>query len=399
MSGRVAQKLGWIAAAVVVAVVAGGAWWFVDRSNAAPSSPSAPPPPAVTVSEPLRREIIEWDEFTGQFASVEYVEVRARVTGFLQGVHFEDGQIVKKGDLLFTIDPRQFEAALASAKAQLAQSQSRLDLANRQLARGGELRQRDFLAQSAYDERLEEMRAAGAAVEGARAAIRLAELDLEWSKITAPIGGRVSRHLVSAGNLVNAGTTLLTNIVSLDPIYLVFDMSEADHLAYQRAIADGRLKSTRENTVAAFVKLGDEREWTRQGQLNFLDNQVDRGAGTIRARAVFPNRDFFITPGQFGRLRLPGSERYEALLLPDSALVTDQAQKIVMTVSPDGTVVPKPVRPGPIEDGLRIIRSGLDPNDKVIISGLLRARPGAKVTPQEGKIEVPAERAATKKGG
>lgn len=268
MSGRIAQKLGWIAAVLVIAVAAVVGWRLVDSSNAAPAQAAPPPPPAVTVSEPLRREIIEWDEFTGQFASVEYVEVRARVTGFLQGVHFEDGQIVKKGDLLFTIDPRQFEAALASAKAQLAQSQSRLDLANRQLARGGELRQRDFLAQSAYDERLEEMRAAGAAVEGARAAIRLAELDLEWSKITAPIGGRVSRHLVSAGNLVNAGTTLLTNIVSLDPIYLVFDMSEADHLAYQRAIADGRLKSTRENTVAAFVKLGDEREWIRQGQLN-----------------------------------------------------------------------------------------------------------------------------------
>jgi RND family efflux transporter MFP subunit len=398
MSGRIAQKLGWIGAFVVMVVGAGIAWWLVERGDAAPAQ-AAPPPPAVTVSEPLRREIIEWDEFTGQFASVEYVEVRARVSGFLQGVHFEDGQFVKKGDLLFTIDPRPFEAALASSKAQLAQSQSRLDLANRQLARGGELRQRDFLAQSTYDERLEETRAATAAVDSARAAIRLAELDLEWSKITAPIGGRVSRHLVSAGNLVNAGTTLLTNIVSLDPIYLVFDMSEADHLAYQRAIADGRLKSTRENTVAAFVKLGDEREWKREGHLNFLDNQVDRSAGTIRARAIFPNSDFFITPGQFGRLRLPGSERYEALLLPDSALVTDQAQKIVMTVSPDGIVVPKRVRPGPIEDGLRIIRSGLDPHDKVIINGLLRAKPGAKVTPQDGKIEVPAEFATAKKGG
>ena len=242
MSGRFAQKLGWAASALVVAVAAGAAWWFVDRSDAAPAQAAAPSPPAVTVSEPLRRAIVEWDEFTGQFASVEYVEVRARVTGFLQGVHFEDGQIVKKGDPLFTIDPRPFEAALSSAKAQLAQSQSRLELANRQLARGGELRQRDFLAQSTYDERLEETRAAAAAVESARAAIRLAELDLEWSKITAPIGGRVSRHLVSAGNLVNSGTTLLTNIVSLDPVYLVFDMSEADHLAYQRAIADGRLK-------------------------------------------------------------------------------------------------------------------------------------------------------------
>jgi RND family efflux transporter MFP subunit len=349
-----------------------------------------PAPPVVTVSKPLQREIVEYDEFTGQFAAVEYVELRARVSGYLQSHHFEEGQIVHKGDLLFVIDPRPFEAALASARAQLGQAQARVDLANQQLQRASVLSQRDFVARSTYDERVQEQRVAVSAVEIARAAVRTAELDLEFTRIVAPVTGRIGRREVSDGNLVTggagAGNTLLTTIVSTDPIYFVFDMSEGDFLRYQRAVQTGRLQSTRDS-ITVYGRLNDEPDWPREGKLNFVDNQVNRSAGTIRVRAVFPNADGFLTPGQFGRIRLPGSEPYQALLVPDSAILTDQAQKIVMTVGPDGVVAPKTVRPGPIYDGLRIIRAGLTKDDTVIINGLMRARPGAKVTAEQGEIK------------
>ncbi len=352
-------------------------------------------PPAVTVAAPLQREVVEYDEFTGQFAAVEQVELRSRVSGYLQSHHFEEGQIVKKGDLLFVIDPRPFEATLASTRAQLAQAEARVDLATRQLARAAELRGRDFVAASTYDERQQEQRVATAAVEIAKAAVRTAELDLEFSRILAPVSGRIGRREVSDGNLVSGGSgsgnTLLTTIVSIDPIYFVFDMSEGDFIAYQRAVQSGKLQSTRDS-IPVFARLRDEPDWPREGKLNFIDNQVNRSAGTIRARAVFPNADGFLTPGQFGRIRLPGSEPYKALLIPDSAILTDQSQKIVMTVNAEGVVSPKMVRQGPIYDGLRIIRSGLTPEDRVIINGLIRARPGAKVTPQPGEIKGAGER-------
>jgi RND family efflux transporter MFP subunit len=301
--------------------------------------------------------------------------------------------MVKQGDLLFVIDPRPFEIALDSAKAQLDQAHARLELANVQLTRIAKLRENDFSAKSTYDQQVEEVRGATAAVASAEAAVHAAELNLEFTRVTAPQSGRISRHQVSVGNLVSGGdsanTTMLTTIVSLDPIYLEFDMSEQDFLGYQRAAASGRLKSTRENKILVEAHLPDEDGWTLQGTLDFVDNQVDRSAGTIRARGVFPNPKLLITPGQFGRIRLPGSDPYKAILLPDSALVTDQSRKLVMTVASDGTVVPKPVRPGPIYDalGLRIIREGLAPTDQVIINGLMRARPGAKVTPQPGAIQ------------
>jgi RND family efflux transporter MFP subunit len=236
------------------------------------------------------------------------------------------------------------------------------------------------------------MRQASGALDAAKAAVKDAELNLEFTRITAPMNGRIGRHEVSVGNLVTGGsggtTTLLTTIVSLDPIHFYFDMSEADYLAYQRAAASGKLRSTRDGKVAVYARLTDEKDWPREGILDFVDNQVDRGAGTIRARAVFPNPNYFVTPGQFGRIRIPGSEPYQALLVPDEALVTDQSRKVVMTVAADGTVVPKVVRPGPTYEGLRIIRSGLEPDDRLVINGLLRARPGAKVTPQPGEIKL-----------
>jgi RND family efflux transporter MFP subunit len=353
---------------------------------------TAAAPPAVTISHPVQRELIEWDEYSGQFAAVEYVEIRARVSGYLTEIRFKDGQFVKKGDVLFIIDPRPYEATLAAARAQLAQANAQVDLANRQLERSSELRKRDFEAASIYDQRVSDLRVATAAVENAKAAIRSAELNVEFTRIVAPVSGRISNHQVSVGNLItgDAGATTapLTTIVSLDPIYFYFDMSEADYLAYQRAGAIGKQGETPGSTPLVYVRLADENEWTRKGQLNFVDNQIDRSAGTVRARAVLANPDFLIAPGQFGRIRVPASERYEALLVPDAAIVSDQSRKLVMTVKEDGTVEPKIVQPGPgTDDGLRIIRSGLSLADQIIINGLIRARPGGKVTPQLGKIE------------
>src|SRR5947208_3632329 len=321
-----------------------------------PAARAADPPaaPAVTVSAPLQRELIEWDEFTGQFWAKDSVEIRARVSGYLTEIHFEDGQTVKQGDLLFVIDPRPYEATLAATRAQLAQANAQVDLATQQLNRSAELRKKDFEPASNYDQRVSDLKVATAATESAKAAISSAGLNVGFTRITSPLSGRISNHQVSIGNLISgsdsATTPALTTIVSLDPIYFYFDMSEGDYLAYQRATAAGKLDEARDSSPPVYVRLTDETEWPRKGSLNFVDNQVDRGAGTIRARAPFPNPDYFVTPGQFGRIRIPASARYQAILIPDGAVVTDQSRKVVMTVKEDGTVEQKVVRPGPMTD-------------------------------------------------
>jgi RND family efflux transporter MFP subunit len=390
------SRISWLfGIAVLVAAAAAGLYWYqrTGSDGAAPPASAAMPPPEVTVAAPLQREIVEWDEYTGQFSAVDFVEMRPRVSGYIESVHFKDGQLVKAGDLLYIIDPRPFDIALASAQAQLENATAQRQLAQAQLARAERLRKNDFVAASTYDERLAELRSAEAAVDTANAAIRSAQLDLEFTRVTAPISGRIGRNAVTDGNLVVGGlgvnATTLTTIVTLDPIYLDFDMSETDFLAYQRASAAGRMKSTRDSAVAVYARLLDEDGWSLKGNLDFVDNRVDRDAGTIRGRAVFPNPNALITPGQFGYLRLPGSEPYQAILIPDSAIVTDQSRKVVMTIGADGTVAPKIVRPGPFYDelGLRIVREGLQPSDQIVINGLMRARPGLKVTPVPGKIE------------
>jgi len=367
-------------ATMMVAVLAAG--------SAAAQTPSPPP---VTVAKPLQREITDWNEYTGQFTATESVEIRARVSGYLTEIHFEDGQFVKKGDLLFVIDPRPFQIALDSAKAQVEQATAKLDLANRQLARAAELRQRDNIPASTYDERVQDVQEGKAELDAAHAAVASAELDLEFSHITAPMSGHVSRHEVSLGNLVFGGTsgttTLLTTIVATDPIYCTFDISEADLLAYQHAAASGELKEGA-GGLAIEGRLIDEKTWTLKGRLNFVENEVDRGSGTLRARAVFPNPDSRILAGQFGRLRVPASAPHQALLVPDAAILSDQSQKLLMVVRDDGTVEPHRVTLGALFDTLRVITSGITPNDRVIINGLLRAHPGGKVAPQDGKIEM-----------
>jgi len=387
----------WIALLLLASLLAGGyyGWRELVPQQAPPAQAAVPAAaPTVTVSQPLVKRITEWDEYTGQFAAAETVEIRARVSGYLQSVHFVDGQMVEAGDLLFVIDPRPFEIALAAAEAELARAKAAVELAEAQLKRAETLRKDDFVSQSAFEERTQESRAARAAVRVAEANVAAARLDLEYTRITAPIRGRVGAATLDPGNLVtggiNGGTTLLTTIVSLDPIHLTFDVSESNLLAYQRAVLDGRLGSLRDGTVPVQARLMDETTWTLQGTIDFVNNQVDRSAGTIRMRAIMPNPRTIIVPGQFGQVRIPGSEPYDAILVPEAALITDQARKIVMTVAEDGTVVPKLVRVGPNRGPeLRIIREGLEPTDRIIIDGLLRAQPGAKVTPVEGRIDLP----------
>ena len=393
---RRGSRISWLFGIAALVVVAGAVFYWYQRAHsdaAAPAASAAMPPPEVTVAAPLQREIVEWDEYTGQFSAVDFVEMRPRVSGYIESVHFRDGQLVKAGDLLYIIDPRPFEISLQSAQAQLEQSKAQLGVAQRQLDRFSKMRQNDIVAATEYDQRLGDAAAASASVAAGQAAVEQAQLDLEFTHVTAPISGRIGRNSVTVGNLVVGGSgvnaTLLTTIVTLDPIYLDFDVSESDFLAYQRASAAGRMKSTRDTGVPVFARLFDEDDWPLKGNLDFVDNRVNRDAGTIRARAVFPNPSALITAGQFGRVRIPGSEAYQAILIPDSAIVTDQSRKIVMTVGADGTVVPKVIRPGPFNDelGLRIVREGLQPTDQIVINGLMRARPNAKVTAVAGKIE------------
>jgi len=364
-------------------------WGFWQGEQA---GPAAPPPPAVTVSKPLVRDIQEWTDFTGQFEARESVEVRPRVSGYLESINFTDGQLVKKGDLLFVIEPRPFELALETAKAQQAQAEAQLELGKAQLARTAQLRKNDYATQETYDERLSQVNIAAASRDSAIAAVNQAQLNLDYTRVTAPVSGRMGRHEVSIGNLITGGTsgstTLLTTIVSLDPIWLSFFVSEGDGMTYKRLVQKGEIKSARENTVEVQGQLMDEKSWTLKGTIDFVDNQYDRNSGTIRVRASFPNVDLFITPGQFGRVRVPMSQLRPTILVPDAAVVTDQSVKMLFTVTPDGTVVPKPVELGPVtDDGLRVVRSGITPDDQIIISGLLRARPGQEVTPEQGKIE------------
>jgi membrane fusion protein, multidrug efflux system len=379
-------------ATLVIAIVATA--WLANayRQGEAVASVAPPDLPQVVVSKPLLREVDARLGFLGQLSAIEQLEIRAQVGGTLTGIHFKDGDIVHQGDLLFTIDARPYEIRLDQAKALLETASARLALAGRELYRAQVLATKSFGTEQAVDQRTADQRAQQAAVEDAKAQIRDAEFDLEHCRITAPFTGRIGTHLVSIGNLIagsraaTSPTTLLTTLVSLDPIYLDFDMSESDFLTYSRN------RARRQGAPADKVEIAltDETQFARQGTLDFVDNALNRSSGTIHARATVPNLDRLLTPGEFARVRLVVGAPAQSLLVPDAAVLPDQSQHIVMTVAPDGTVVAKPVEIGDLRDGLRVIRSGLTPNDQVIIDGIPHAAPGAKVAPQGGTISYAA---------
>ena len=351
-----------------------------------PPQQAASGPPPVTVAQPTKRTVTDWDEFTGRFEAVEEVQVRARVGGFVTDVEFRDGAFVKTGDLLYVIDSRPFEAVAEQADGQLSDARAKAELAKRELDRALTLNQTQAVSDSVVDQRRQALQAAKAAQMQAEGLLKAAQLNIEFSHVVAPIGGRVSRHLVSVGNLVqgsDAGgaSTLLTSIVSLDPIYIYFDMDEATYQKNNRLYFEGKRPSSRENPNPVQVTLTGETKPSHDGKVDFLDNRLDVSTGTLRGRAVIPNNDFSILPGQFGRVRLIGSSPYEALLLPDTAIATDQSRKIVFVVKDDDTVEARPVVLGPLDGGLRVIREGLKAEDRVIVEGLQRARVGAKVSP------------------
>jgi RND family efflux transporter MFP subunit len=384
-----------VVAGLVALVVVGGLAIF-HFGGGSPKAPAHRGGPPVTVGRPVRRDVVNWQDFTGQFAAIQSVAVKARVSGYLTGISFTDGQMVKKGDLLFQIDPRPYQAALDAAEAKLEQAKSSKVYTALELRRAGRLRAKDYLSQSTLDQRQQQSVGALAAVEAARAAVATAKLNLEFTKVVAPISGRIGARDVTVGNLVTGGgnapsPTLLTTIVSTDPVYINFDLSEADYLALRRRLgARAANLDAPGNTVPVEVQLADESGWPHKGRLDFIDNREDPGSGTIRARAILSNPDGLIVPGTFARVRLAVSPSHPALLIPDSAVVFDQSRKLVMTVAADGKVVPKPVVLGPRADGLREVVQGLAPTDRVIIDGLMRARPGATVTPVPGQIRANA---------
>ncbi len=374
-------------AGVALLVAVGVGVGRMDFGGAA-HAPAAPPPAVVTVSQPLRQDVAGRTGFLGQFSAVDTVELRAQVGGTLTEIHFSDGQIVHKGDLLFVIDPRPYEIRLAQAVAQVRSAQARLTLTNSELWRAQQLKHTDFGTGQNVDQRQADQLAAQAALETAAAAVRDAQLDLDFCHVTAPFTGRISEHRVAIGSLVSgsragtSATTLLTTLVSLDPIHLDFDMSEADFLAYQ---ADSQ-RAPVGTTPEVAIKLGDETSFDRHGRLDFIDNALDRSSGTIHARATVPNADLRLIPGEFARLRLASGAPRPALLVPAAAIVPDQSQHMLMTVAADGSVVPKIVELGGLRGGLQIVTGGLLPTDRVIIDGLMHAMPGAKVAPRPGKI-------------
>ena len=349
-------------------------------------APPAPPPPKVKVIQPVVRETMEWDEFTARLEAVDSVEVRPRVSGYLQTVHFKDGALVNKGELLFTIDPRPYEAVLRRTQAELSSAVSRLSLAQKNAARGGDLLKSHAISQEDADIRESNRRQAEAAVEEAQAAVDSARLDVEFTRVAAPVAGRVGRKLVTEGNLISGGVgtqgTLLTTIVSLDPIYAYFEADEGSVLKYNRLAREGQRPSSREHANPVHVGLADETGFPHDGVMDFVDNQIDRGTGTVVARAVLPNPDLSLLPGLFARLQLPGSGTYRATLIPDEAVGTDQSQKFVWVVDAENKAQYRTVKTGPMIDGLRVVREGLGPEDRVVVAGIQRVRPGIVVDAQ-----------------
>ena len=334
----------------------------------------------VTVAAPLVQDVVDWDDYVGRFEAIQNVEVKPRATGYLQAVHFTDGQYVRAGQLLFTIDPRPSQAALAQSQAQLARAQATLVNARTELARSRALAAQQAASREEVEQRQAAVRTGEADVAAARAAIRAQQLSVGFTRVLAPISGRISERRVDAGNSVTADQTVLTTIVSTNPLHFAFEGAESLLLKNQRQSGVGGAGTP------VRIRLQDEATYSHAGSVDFIDNVVSTGSGTVRARAVVPNPDGFIKPGMYGQARVVASQRYRAMLVPDTAIVTDAARRVVYIVDRQGVVLARPVDLGPLVGSLRVVRSGLGPQDRVIINGIQRARPGQKVKPVLGHI-------------
>jgi len=351
------------------------------RNEAAPAA-AAPQAPQVSVAQVVNRPITEFDEFTGKFVAVERVELRPRVSGYIANVSLDPGHEVKKGDVLFTIDQRPYQAELKRAQAELARARTQLALSKSERERAVKLLDQHAISREEFDSRVSGNEAAEANVQAATAAVDTAELNLSFTLVRSPIAGLVSREEVTAGNLVTAGTTLLTTVVSVDKIYVQFEGDEKVYLKYAALVRAGEVENRRDNTTPAWVGLADEVGTPHEGKIVFVDNALDPATGTIRARALLDNKDRRFTPGLFARVKLIGSGKYDAILVNDSAVGTDQNVRYVFAVGPDNKVQYRAVKLGPLVDGLRVIRDGVKPGEYVVVNGLQRVRPGVEVTPQ-----------------
>ncbi|MHC2105591.1 efflux RND transporter periplasmic adaptor subunit [Methylobacterium sp. CM6246] len=345
------------------------------------------PPPKVTVAKPVVREIVEQDQYTGRFDAIDYVEVRARVTGYLEKINFMDGQTVKKGDLLFVIDRRPYKAALEQAQAALASAKARQTFSQTDLERAQTLSRSGNISEQVTDQRRQASLTAQADVDSAQAALNNAQLNYDFSEVKAPVNGRISRRLVTEGNIVSADQTMLTSIVSLDPIWFSFTVDEKSFLKYQNSLGIGMGQTQQGKGVPIMIALSGEAKPTRKGTLDFVDNRVDNATGTILLRATVPNADQFIKPGLFGIVAMPATKPFQGVMIPDEAVAANQDKRIVYVIGPENVVQQKDVVLGPKVDGYRVIRSGLKGDETVVVNGVARIRPGAKVTPET--VELP----------
>ena len=373
------EKIRWTLAATVAAAA------LLVGCGPSGSAAQAPPPPQVSVAAVVEKRVKDWDEFTGRFQAVETVEIRPRVSGYIDKIAFKEGSLVKQGDLLFVIDPRPYQADYDRAAADLKRFKTALELARIESTRVQRLRESGAVSQEELDERTSTVAQAEANVAGAQAALESAALNMGFTRVTSPVTGRVSRAEVTRGNLVtggNNGGTLLSSVVSMDPIYLYFDSDEQAYLRYMEMARSGERTSPREATSPVHIGLANEEGFPHSGTMDFVDNQLNPQTGTIRARAVFANKDGLFTPGLFARVQLVGSDDYNAILIDDRAVNTDQSQKYVFLLGADNKVEYRKIKLGRVIDGLRIVREGLKPGDVIVVNGAQRVHPGLTVAPQ-----------------
>jgi multidrug efflux system membrane fusion protein len=368
-----------LAFAILIAALSG--------CNQQPPAAQGLPPASVTVSKPVSKEIVDWNEFTGRTAAVNLVNVTARVSGYVVNIPFKEGDMVHKGDLLYQIDPRPYQDVYDQALGQLKQAQANQQLQEVTYQRQAHLQQTNVIAKEDYDTALSNKNQAAAQVISAQAAVNAAQLNLEFTRVVSPIDGRVGRQLVNIGNLVQADSTQLTTIVSIDPIYAYFSIDELAALGYQRLVRDGKLASTSDGKAVVYLRLQDENDFPHEGTVNFADNAFDPTTGTLLIRATFPNHDGFLTPGNFVRIRIASSPKYDALLVADRAIGTDQDQSFVYVVDSKNIAQLRHVTIGPMADGLRVVKSGLKPDDVIVVNGILKVRPNSPVKPENGSME------------